>query len=76
MHFFVKQSQVKRTKEVINLARDNHQGSSNNRGSMAKNPRSKKEEISMELAELGNLKPKREPMTPNHREESQEERSY
>lgn len=34
-----------------------------------------KEEISMELAELGNLKPKHEPMTPNNREKSESERS-
>lgn len=42
---------------------------------MAKNPQSKKEEISLELAELGNLKPKHEPMTPNQREKSQKEKS-
>ncbi|MEK4484334.1 hypothetical protein MHH81_01880 [Psychrobacillus sp. FSL H8-0484] len=55
---------------------NHHQGASNNKGSMAKNPTSKKEEISLELAELGNLKPKQEPMTPNHREKSQREKSY
>ena len=35
-----------------------------------------KEEISLELAELGNLKPKHEPMTPNQREKSEREKSY
>jgi|GEM_PF-3351546 len=64
------------------MARDNHTGASNNRGSLSKNPSQKtkpgygKEEISMEMAELGNLKAKREPMTPNHRDESQEGKSY
>jgi hypothetical protein len=43
---------------------------------MAKNPSSKKEEISLEMAELGNLKPKRGKMTPNQREKSEEEKSY
>lgn len=33
-----------------------------------------KEEISMELAELGNLHPKQEPMTPNQREKSEREK--
>jgi len=65
------------------MARDNHTGASNNTGSMSKNPTNLKtkpgggkEEISMELAELGNLKAKHEPMTPNHRDESQEGKSY
>ncbi|MDV6377964.1 hypothetical protein ORD22_06765 [Sporosarcina sp. GW1-11] len=35
-----------------------------------------KEEISMELAELGNLQPKQEPMTPNHRETAEKDRHY
>lgn len=34
-----------------------------------------KEEISMELAELGNLKPKQEPMTPNQRDKTEREKS-
>lgn len=58
------------------MTKETHQGASNNKGSMAKNPTSKKEEISMELAELGNLKPKHEPMTQNAREKSEEEKSY
>lgn len=33
-----------------------------------------KEEISMELAELGNLQPKHEPMTPNHRETAERDK--
>ena len=32
-----------------------------------------KEEISMELAELGNLQPNHEKMTPNHRETAERE---
>ena len=35
-----------------------------------------KEEISLELAELGNLNPKQEPMTPNDRQKSESERTY
>ncbi|MEK5037606.1 hypothetical protein [Sporosarcina sp. FSL K6-3457] len=35
-----------------------------------------KEEISLELAELGNLNPKHEPMTPNDRQKSESERTY
>lgn len=35
-----------------------------------------KEEISLELAELGNLKPKYEPMTQNDRQKSEREKSY
>ena len=65
------------------MARDNHTGADKStRGSMSTNPSQKtapgygKEEISYELAELGNLKPKAGKMTPNHREESQEEKSY
>ncbi|MET1013911.1 MAG: hypothetical protein ABWX61_05310 [Paenisporosarcina sp.] len=33
---------------------------------------SRKEEISMELAELGNLNPKREPMTQNQRKKREQ----
>ena len=35
-----------------------------------------KEEISLELAELGKLNPKQEPMTPNDRQKSESERTY
>ena len=35
-----------------------------------------KEEISMELAEIGNLNPKHEPMTPNQRQKSESEKTY
>jgi len=59
------------------MTRDNHQGASNNRGSVSKRPSEfSKEEISYELAELGNLKPKRGKMTPNQREKGQEEKTY
>lgn len=57
------------------MTRDNHIGASNNKGSLS-NPNQAKEEISLELAELGNLKPKQEPMTPNQRKQSEEEKSY
>lgn len=33
-----------------------------------------KEEISMELAEIGNMMPKQEPMTPNARDKSEKEK--
>lgn len=35
-----------------------------------------KEEISLELAEFGNLNPKHEPMTPNNRQKSESEKTY
>lgn len=35
-----------------------------------------KEEISLELSELGNLAPKQEPMTPNQRHKTERERYY
>lgn len=35
-----------------------------------------KEEISLELAELGNLNPTHEPMTNNSREKSESEKTY
>ena len=39
-------------------------------------PGKMKEEISLELAELGNLNPKQEPMTQNDRQKSESERTY
>ena len=48
----------------------------NKRGSMAKRPNSKKEEISLELAELGFLTPKQGSMSPNRRDVSERDRSY
>lgn len=35
-----------------------------------------KEEISLELAEIGNLNPKHEPMTPNQRQKGESEKTY
>ena len=35
-----------------------------------------KEEISLELAELGNLNPKHESMTPNNRQKGESEKTY
>ncbi|MEK4229740.1 hypothetical protein [Solibacillus sp. FSL H8-0538] len=56
---------------------DTHrQGASNKKGSLAKKTKNDKEEISLELAELGNLLPKQEPMTPNQREKSEREKFY
>lgn len=40
------------------------------------NSGSMKEEISLELAELDNLNPKHEPMTPNQRQKSESEKTY
>lgn len=35
-----------------------------------------REEISLELAEIGNMTPKQDPMTPNQREKSESEKWY
>ena len=48
----------------------------NKRGSMAKRPNSKKEEISLEFSELGYLTPKQGSMSPNRRDMSERDRSY
>lgn len=49
----------------------------NKRGSMARRPAtSMKEEISLELAELGYLTPKQGSMSPNRRDMSERDRSY
>lgn len=65
------------------MGRDDHKGASNNSGSLPQTPKNQKidpsrmkEEISMELAELGNLKPKHEPITPNQRKKTEREKSY
>ncbi|CAM3062350.1 hypothetical protein FITA111629_01255 [Filibacter tadaridae] len=65
------------------MGRDDHKGSGNNSGSLPQTPKNQKikpgrmkEEISMELAELGNLKPKHEPITPNGRKKSEQDKSY
>lgn len=57
------------------MGRDDHKGSSNNTESLPQTPKNEKikphqmkEEISMELAELGNMTAMAEPMTANHRE--------
>lgn len=39
-------------------------------------PDNMKEEISLELAEIGNLNPKHEPMTPNQRQKGESEKTY
>jgi len=48
----------------------------NSTTNLRKKPGKMKEEISLELAELGNLNPKQEPMTPNDRQKSESERTY
>ena len=61
------------------MTKDNPQGTTNN-SAASKNQKLKsntmKEEISLELAELGNLNPKHEPMTQNYREKSESEKTY
>ncbi|WP_432363362.1 hypothetical protein [Sporosarcina sp. UB5] len=55
------------------------QGAHSNLYSNPKTPgnrREVKEEISMELAELGNLKPKQEPMTTNQREKTERDKYH
>ena len=71
----------RKLKGDVNLGRDDHKGSGNNSASLPQTPKNQKikpgnmkEEISLELAELGNLKPLREPMTPNQREKSEKEK--
>ncbi|MBO0588486.1 hypothetical protein [Sporosarcina sp. E16_8] len=65
------------------MRKGNPKGTSNNSASLpptANQQKSKsntmKEEISLELAELGNLNPKHEPMTQNNREKSESEKTY
>ncbi|TQR18698.1 hypothetical protein [Psychrobacillus vulpis] len=65
------------------MGRESDKGADNHPNSLPqlqKNPnaRSKnaKEEISLELAELGNLMPKQEPMTPNQRRKNETEKRY
>jgi len=64
------------------MRKDNQKGNTNK---LATSPASKqkksksstmKEEISLELAELGNLNPKHEPMTKNNRQKSESENTY
>ncbi|MFS0690162.1 hypothetical protein AB1K89_13095 [Sporosarcina sp. 179-K 8C2 HS] len=53
------------------------QGAHSNLYSNPKTPGNRKEvreEISMELAELGNLQPNHEKMTPNHRETAERDK--
>ena len=59
---------------------DNNKRAGNNSADLPKKQKIKpgkmREEISLELAELGNLNPKHEPMTPNQREKSESEKTY
>jgi len=61
------------------MTKNNPQGTTNKSAS-SKHQKLKentmKEEISLELAELGNLNPKHEPMTKNYREKSESEKTY
>jgi hypothetical protein len=67
-------------KEVFFMGKDNQKENSNSLNSLPKNrknnPNKMKEEISLELAELGNLTPRQEPMTPNQREKSESDKWY
>lgn len=62
------------------MAKDGHNGESKSVSSVPQRVQKKfnqmKEEISLELAEMGNLKPKHEPMTPNQRKKSESEKTY
>lgn len=65
------------------MEKDNHKGASKSAGSLPQTPNNQnikptdtKEEISLELAELGNLNPTHEPMTSNHRKKSEVEKTY
>jgi hypothetical protein len=65
------------------MGRDNHKEASDNSASLGQTPKKQnikpgkmKEEISLELEELGNLNQKYEPMTPNQREKSESEKTY
>ncbi|MCG7333951.1 hypothetical protein MHZ95_01520 [Sporosarcina sp. ACRSM] len=54
-----------------------NQNSTNQNASQKKRRNSgMKEEISIELAEIGNVTPNHEPMTPNQREKSEAEKWY
>lgn len=65
------------------MGKDNQKGTVNKAASApptSKRQKTKsstmKEEISLELAELGNLNPLHEPMTTNDRKKSESEKSY
>lgn len=65
------------------MNKDKLNGAFKNSGSMQNTSQNLKtqsiqgrEEISLELAEIGNLKPKHEPMTPNQRKKSEAEKTY
>jgi len=65
------------------MDKDKLGGAYKNSGSMQQTSKNAKpqasqgrEEISLELAELGNLKPKHEPMTNNQRKKSEAEKTY
>jgi len=61
------------------MTKDNPKGTTN-QSAPSKHQKLKsntmKEEISLELAELGNLNPKHEPMTQNDRQKSESEKTY
>lgn len=65
------------------MGRDEHKGGSKNSKSLPQTPKNQKiqpdqmkEEISMELSEIGNLTAKQEPMTPNYRKKTEKEKWY
>lgn len=65
------------------MGRDDHKGSGNNAKSLPQTPKNQKitpdkmkEEISIELSEIGNLTAMAEPMTPNKRKKTEKEKWY
>ena len=65
------------------MGSEKHEGTCNNATSLPQatkkreiKPSNMREEISLELAEIGNLNPKYEPMTPNNRQKSESEKTY
>ncbi|MHA6261389.1 YfhD family protein [Sporosarcina sp. CAU 1771] len=65
------------------MSRGKHKNTNNNTNSLPQTPKNQKikpenmkEEISLELAEIDNLRPKQEPMTPNKRQKSEKEKWY
>ena len=65
------------------MGTDEHKQACDGQNSLPQSPEKQKgqagkmkEEISLELAEFGNLNPKYEPMTPNDRQKSESEKTY
>lgn len=63
-------------KEVQKQANSNIKTTSQAETKADQSIKNMKEEISLELSEMGNLTPKQEPMTPNQRHKRERERHY